>query len=381
LLATYGDRSALPALIALLSERNRDFLSRTLHAVVDALGRIRDPAALEPLFALLADSSDDEVIANYRYMILRAILQIGGEAVLSRVEPWLVDPEVRNVHVALDELARLDSPKVDPILLAILAKGDRTAKASALRALVERDCAACAPLAAKALSEENDPWLLSEALKAITWFGQSGSEPRILALLALDPADTRNAALFYALLRATMVFRPAGAGPRVAEIARLSAGSRSLAIEALRELRDPATLPALRAFLAEEVAPAATFRLTVALAHLGEKAPAEKLLADLAGSESPSDLLARVELLFALGRTGDLGPLLDRAAQADPENSLHLYRLAGLCAQIGEVDRALDLMTRALARRPFMRNQVRDDPDFALLRAHEPFRLLLRKSR
>ena len=321
LLAAFGDRSALPALIALLAERNRDFLQRTLHAVVDALGRIRDPAALEPLFDLLADSSDEEILANYRYMILRAIIQIGGEAVLPRVEPWLADPEERNLHVVLDELARIDSPKVEPILLAVLANGDRTARASALRALVERDCAACAPLAAKALAEENDPWLLSEALKAIVWFGQTGSEGRILELLAQNPADNRNTGLFYALLRAVMVFRPAGAAPRIAEIAALAPTCRGLAVEALRELGDPAALPALRRFLGEEESPNNAFRIAVAMARLGEKGPAEDLLAGLADAATPPELLARAELLAALGRKEELAAILDRAGKAGSDDA------------------------------------------------------------
>jgi len=90
---------------------------------------------------------------------------------------------------------------------------------------------------------------LTEAVKALTLFDSTEAVPRMRELLALDPADNRNAGLFYALFRAMMAFSVRDAAPRIAEIGLSSEMYRSLAIEALGSLGDPAALPALRKML------------------------------------------------------------------------------------------------------------------------------------
>ncbi len=368
LLSNYGDRSAIPALLALLDERSTDFLQRTLHSVVDALGRLEEPAAVDPLLRLLEDAKEDETIANYRYLILRALLQIGKESMLERLRPMLTDRTIQNLHVPLDEVARIGSDKVVPILMDALANGDRHMRTSAARALADRGVAAAAPLIAAALAEESEPWTLTECVRALTVLGYREAVPRLLPLLERDPADQRQTSLFYALFRALMRFEVRESAPRLARIARESPSCHNLAVEALSVLAGPGSLPDLRALLAEEKSESLRHRLAIALAGLGEP---DALLARVREIEKrdrdSSQLVEYAEALIALGRPAEARAAAEKVRDGDNGTGVALYNAACLFALLGDREEALALLSRALKVRPFMRDQAASDPDLRSL--------------
>lgn len=381
LLAGLGDRTAIPTLINLLAERDDEFLSRTLHSVVDALGSLAEPAALEPLFALLDDAAEYETIGNYRWIILRSIVKVGGPPVLDRVRDLLLDPEVQNVQIALDEVARLGAPEALPILLEALERGDTRMRTSAIRGLAGLGQASAAPLIAKALAEEPDLWFRSEAIKALTAFRHEEALPEILKSLEVDPLDTGNTALLYSTLRAVMAFRATGASPRVAEIAAAHRNYRSLGIEVLGALGSRKSIPALRALLPGEESDSLRHSIALALARCGDKALLEERVSGAPEPGSPYQKSRHAEALLLLGRTAEAVKLVEEAVAAGPEDASVLWNAACVHALAGDPERALAMLELCLDLRTWQKEQLLTDPDLAGLRRDPRFAKLLERAR
>ncbi len=376
-LARFGDHSALPVLLESLKQRDEEFLTRTLHALLDAVGRIGDETALDPLFKLLADAEEFDRISNYRYRILQSIVQVGGEDVLPRVEPWLTRPELQNANIVLDEIGRMDSEKVVPLLMTALEKGDVRMRTSAVRGLAARNYSEAAELIAGALAEESDSWFLSEAVKALTIFGYRRAAPTIREFLDGDLADMSRASLYYATIRAMMRFQVTEAAPRIAEMAAASPNYRYLGVDALASLGNPEVVEALESMHDAQDNDNLRHRIALALARLGKGELIEERIREMGDAASTT----RTDAYIALGRLDAARTDLTLLLESDPENATLLYDLACVDARVGETDAAISGLTHALTRRSFSKDQMLTDPDLRSIRKDARFIELLKKAR
>jgi HEAT repeat protein len=375
-LARFGDRSALPVLLESLKLRDDESLSRTLHSLLDAIGQIGDETALVPLFTLLDAAEDYDRIKSYRYRILQSILKIGGEAVLPKVEPFLLLPGLQNSHIVLDEIGRLESDRVIPLLLKALEEGDERLRTSAVRGLSARNHAAAAPLIAKALTEETDTWFLSEAVKALTNFGYEPAVPTIRTFLHGDVADMNRVSLHYATIRAMMRFHVAEEAPRIAEMARASPQYTYLGVDALASLGNPDTIDALIALYNEESNDSRRMRIAMALARMGHTELAQARLPTLGDGASST----RADLLIALGQLERARADLDTLIEASPENGTLYYDRACVKARTKDPDGAFADLDKAFETRRFSKDQLITDPDLASLREDPRFKALLSRA-
>jgi HEAT repeat protein len=115
-LAAIGDE-ALPSLLEAL--KHSEWLVR-LHAV-EALGKMRSPAAVEPLLSVLFNDHDQAI----REDVVRALGQIGdGRAVEFLV---IVMKEAGLRPLAVEALGQIGDPRAVPVLLGVLEGIDRPA--------------------------------------------------------------------------------------------------------------------------------------------------------------------------------------------------------------------------------------------------------------
>ncbi|MHC4473318.1 MAG: HEAT repeat domain-containing protein, partial [Planctomycetota bacterium] len=376
LLGRFGDRSALPTLLELLGQRDRDFLTRTMYAVLDALGKIGDPVAIEPLWKLLEDADRYPTIRNIRYRILSTIVTVGGVEIISKIRPYLADPTIQNRSYILDALSKLETEETIPILLDALKKGDARLRTSAVRGLARRDQRESAPLILKALGEETDTWFLTEAVRALTAFEHREALPAMLGLLDGDPADSSRTGLFYALLRAVDRFRVRKAAPRVAEIAAASRSYRYIGTDILGRLGNPAAVPTFQKLFEAEEDAVLRHRMARALARMGARDPLTAMCREQ-GPESDWS----VEDLIALGRYDTAKAKVTALLEKSPDHPARLYDLGCLLALTGEKDRAFEVLGRAFERPPVSRQHMLTDPDLDPLRDDPRFADLLEKAR
>jgi len=381
-LGQMGDRAALPVLIELLVLRDEDFLTQGIHAVVDALGRLKDPAALAPLFKLLGDAEKYRRIETYRYHILSNIISIGGADVLARVRPHLLDPTMQNGHIVVDALAKVDSPKVLPFLMKALEEGDTRYRTSAVRALAARGHRAAGPLIRKAIAEEEDSWFLAESLRALTAFGVDPGKETVLRFLELDPADVRNINLIYAAMRASTRFGVREAAPKIVAILTKETARYSYrAVDVLGRLGHPDAVPVLTKLLAVEKFDSRKQRITIALARLGVPKPLMKQLAAQRMSDSPPDLAVRAEAFQALGRDEDALDAVNRALAKGGVDGNTLYNLGCVLSLMGKKERAILLIEQSMEQRVMYRRQMAEDADLDPIRDDPRFLKVIEKAK
>jgi len=376
-LARFGDRSALPVLLESLKQRDDEFLTRTLNALLDAIGRIGDQSALDPLFKLLADAEEFDRIRNYQYRILQSIVQVGKEDILPRVEPWLTSPELQNANIVLDEIGRLESEKVLPILMAALEKGDVRMRTSAVRGLAKRNHREAAGLIATAMAEETDSWFLSEAVKALTTFGYQQAAPTIRKYLDGDIADMSRTSLYYATIRAMMRFHVTEAAPRIAEMAAASPNYQYLGVDALASLGNPEVADALESLHEAQDNDTLRHRIALALARLGRG----ELLKERIRMMGDAASATRTDAYIALGRLNAARTDLTLLLESDPENGALLYDLACVDARVGNTDAAISGLAHAFTRRTFSKDRMLTDPDLRSIRTDPRFIQLLKQAR
>ncbi len=376
-LARFGDQSALPVLLESLKQRDDEFLARALNSLLDAIGRIGDETALDPLFKLLEDADEFDRIRSYRYRILQSIVQVGGEQVLPRVEPWLTRPDLQNANIVLDEIGRMDSEQVVPLLMAALRNGTVRMRTSAVRGLAARHHREAAPLIATALQEETDAWFLSEATKALTTFGYEKAAPTIRTFLDGDLADMGRLSLYYAAIRAMMRFHISAAAPRVAEMAIASPNIRNMGIDALASLGNPAVVDALLSLYETEANESTRYRITTALARLGRGELLEIRLASMGDSASTT----RAAAYLALGRVDEARADLALLLKSNPANGSIVYDMACVDARDGKTDAAFAGLRRAMTLRTFSKDQLLTDPDLASIRNDPRLADILEKAR
>jgi len=376
-LARFGDQSALPVLLESLKQRDDEFLTRALNSLLDAIGRIGDETALDPLFMLLEDADDFDRIRNYRYRILQSIVQVGGEKILPRVEPWLTRSDLQNANIVLDEIGRMDSEQVVPMLMTALEKGTVRMRTSAVRGLTARNHREAAELIAKALEEETDAWFLSEATKALTTFGYEQAAPTIRTFLDGDLADMSRLSLYYASIRAMMRFHITEAAPRIAEMAIASPNIRSMGVDALASLGNPVVVDTLLTIHDSETNDSYRYRISVALARLGHGELLEKRLTGMGDAASTN----RAAAYLALGRIDEARADLALLLESNPENGTIVYDMACVDARDGKTDAAIAGLKRAITLRMFGKAQILTDPDLASIRDDPRLAEVLEKAR
>ncbi|WP_437726431.1 HEAT repeat domain-containing protein [Sorangium sp. So ce861] len=382
----YCGRDATPALVGALAELKGD--ERKL--VVDALGRTRDPAALDALYAALAEKDDNlrqsaiEAIAGMgliarervtdilyerlsdrdRFVRLTALNGLNG---LEAPVPWRVlsqlidDPILR--PAALVAAALAESPEAPRALVAALATARGGAFAQLVRALarlVEGPLASHAVDALRAAPQEVGARLVQAAAASP---GAGAAEPPSWRGLGADPVSGRA----QALVLAAMARAPGAADAAVQamiEPALVETAQRALG------LLGGEALPAVLAYLERHIDPdpdlweglddatAALIDGAVAIAEQrgreGElpqpaQPDADPTLDDLLGAvrrsvKSPSTLVA-TSALYGLAKIGtaDDFPLVVSQTRAI---SLPVARaaesaLAGLSERYPESARAL----------------------------------------
>lgn len=376
-LARFGDRSALPVLLESLKLRDEEFLTRTLNALLDAIGQIGDETALDPLFRLLEDADDFDRIKSYRYRILQSIVQVGGEKVLPSIAPWLMRPDLQNANIVLDEIGRMESDQVVPVLMTALAKGSVRMRTSAVRGLTARNHREAVELIAKALGEESDTWFLSEATKALTTFGYEQAVPTIRTFLDGDLTDMNRLSLYYAAIRAMMRFHVTESAPRIAAMAVASPNIRSLGVDALASLGNPAVVDDLLALHETETNDSYRYRIAMALARLGRTDFLEARLKTMGNAASTT----RAAAYLALGRVDEARADLTLLLESSPENASTIYDMACVDARDGKADAALEGLRKAISLRSFSKEQILTDPDLTSLRDDPRLTEILEKAR
>jgi HEAT repeat protein len=370
------DQASLPILLELLTNRDEEFLTYALHAVVDALRSIGNPAALDPLLALLADAENYRRIETYRYHILSAIVAVGGEKVLPKIQAHLEDPGLQNGYLVLDEIAKLKTDAALPFLMHALENGDTRYRTSAVRGIGARRHAAAAPLIVKAMGEEEDTWFLSEALRAVTAFGYDPGEEVVAKMLAVDPGEARNINLIYTATRAAVRFQMKGLAPRIATILDEYPDRYAYrAVDALGRLGDPKAIPVLARQFAKEKYTSTKYRIALALARLGRGEEISKNLEASKDADDPPTLATRAEVLQALGRADEARAVIRRAIEAGPDSNTR-YNLGCILSLLGDKTEALAQVDESMEGKVIYKRNldmdadldpIRDDPRFAAI--------------
>jgi HEAT repeat protein len=370
-LGQVGDPAAVEPLIAIVRDGGRG--SPLRRAAATALGQLRDPRAVEPLVAALSDN-DQEI----RVTAVEALGELGAPAV-----PHLLDAlKVRDSHVSAaaaralnrlgwqpdrDELGawywaargddercvEIGAPAVRPLLAHAAQFGDASLKpAAALRRI---GVPAVEPLVATLAGQDHSVRRAAVcALGAIC--GTRAPEPRATA--SGDGGRSMREDAFFRLApfrdAATVEGLLAAVGSGDSEVSALAA-------EIIGRLGDARAVEPLIVVLEnrEQGDPACSQAAAEALGRIGDARAVEPLAAALADDKARDN--TRGAAAEALGRIGDaraVGPLV-AALEADvwlvrraAANALvALYRSDGL----GSADRA-----RVLARRGDMIQAHRD---------------------
>ena len=315
LLGELGDARATPALAAAVGDDGRG-LAVSLVAI-DALARLRDPAAVLPLARAAVAAEPD--VRRQALLALRVVGDTRGAAVLAQglADP---DPTVRAAAAAL--AGTLRAAEAVPALALLLADGDPRVRPAAARALA-RITGGPAPLP-PTLASALVPHLLA-ALARLA--GRPGDDEAAEALgdaLEAVAGDADRARLEGA-------FRTAPAGAEAALARGLAAASTGAAIGA------QAVVDRLIALVDAGGRPALAAADALAFARLSDRT--EGALRDAAARAEPM-MLAR--LCPALARVSDGGARL-AALIADAEQPPEVRAAAAWAARgLAPARRALE---------------------------------------
>ena len=127
-LGRIGDARAIEPLLGTLQDAGKSLSDGVRRATVDALGRIGDAHAVEPLVAALQDN--DEQVRNAANS---ALVQIGVPAVESLVTHW--DNTDRGTKTTTDVFIHIGVPAI-PTLIEALKSSDKYVRCNAARGLI-----------------------------------------------------------------------------------------------------------------------------------------------------------------------------------------------------------------------------------------------------
>jgi HEAT repeat protein len=202
-----GDARAVPALVALLDNGDRDLFV----PVAGALARLGDGRAFDPLVRLLGDED-----LKVRHAAIGALNSIGHPDMAARMERLVSDPDplVRESAVkiagyfgyapcadgllercrdpeetvraaALEHVAFLDDDRVLPALVAALERDTPRARASAARSLANLDASDAIAALRRAL-KDSDPWVRYFAASSLGRQADADAVPLLDALARGD---------------------------------------------------------------------------------------------------------------------------------------------------------------------------------------------------
>jgi type 1 glutamine amidotransferase len=324
-LATRGDRSATPAVIAAAQSGN---LGVRL-AAVDALGRLGDGAAAQPLWGL-ATSGPVEL----RSSALNAYLRLADAMLAQRQFD-------RGFAMFRQALGAKESPPQRVATLIGLGRARRAEAAGDIQPFLRDADPRVQTAAAAALAETPGPQATA-ALAASLKGASQGMRVAILGFLGQ---------------RADKAATPVVIG----EVSNADENVGMAAVAALGGIGDPSAEPALRKVISSGSQPmraaAAKAYLDIADAQLeaGAKRDAARAYLYIANIAQAPEAKARA--LMGLGRAGDMGGLpavkaaLDAKDPAVAAAALEAYiQLGGAAATAGDEKRVLEIYTDALRR-------------------------------
>lgn len=223
-----GDRSAVPALIPFLKDKdNRE-------AAATSLGLLRDPRAVEPIIATLLVPE-----RRYRDAAILALRRIGPPALPALVRE-LNSPQVFMREGAAAALIGSNSPSVNAPLIAALRDPDPEVRSSAAQALGWRGNVAAVPSLVPALSDRS--WQVVEsAVAALGAVGVSAAD-QLLALLGRPAQDVT---VSYQIARGLAAMGRSVVPKLTAALTDPSPSVQTWSAVALGEIGDPSAVPAL----------------------------------------------------------------------------------------------------------------------------------------
>jgi HEAT repeat protein len=218
-LAGVGEVAAADTLVALLEDPDANVRA----AAADALGALGAMTSAAPLLARAGHEGEDPLV---RFSALRALGALGAPVTVAQLAPALDDAILRSA--ALDLLGGEDEPEAVSVLLKALAASSRSARESAMRALLrllgnvdaERAAALREQIRGEALAS---PELVEDAVEHL----EEGDLPTRLVLVQ-----------FLGLLRCRPAVLPllrAARDEALAEVALATLGSFGLEVEACLE--------------------------------------------------------------------------------------------------------------------------------------------------
>jgi HEAT repeat protein len=258
-LGTIGSREAVPELLALLADRERDVQG----AAAFALGKLAAKDAAPDLLRALEKPGRHDA----RVEVAEALGELGAKEALPALLRLLEDKDFQGQADLLPVVVRLGGGAASPQIMACFKHESADVRAAAIRAARALQVKGLAPALAGLLEDSSDE-VWQEAAEAIAETGAAEIAPQLQALAANEGARDlcRRAALLV-----------------------LGRGGVKAAVPFLRErLRD------------EKTAPAFAVCAAYALAELGASESAEELLRLLASKDDDVQAAAAT----ALGRLG-----------------------------------------------------------------------------
>jgi HEAT repeat protein len=394
LLGNVRDRDATPHLLAVLKHGEPEFRRIVLTSVLNALGRIADPTAREPIEGLLDDEtfSEDPRMRSARVHALQALLRIAGEEALPRVSEALAEDDDYAPQILLQTLHEVPGAARVPIYLRFLDHANEFVVARAVQGLGLAGAVDAAPLLAKHLDAEQ-PYLRQSLLEALAALGSPEAAPRVLVLVEelVDEEGASRPSDSYVLRLAVEALAAARHRPAEPILRRmLGSGDRLVptVAKALGRLDCRDARPEIEKLLAAEPEGSSARReLAAALAALGAPEAIRRIHAEdvqrlREGGENWRSMLWAADSAARAGLLEDALRLARQVLEQAPRENRAHYDVACVRAIAGRRAEALATLTAAVElgyRNP--RGALRD-PDLESLRRDPAFlRLLIVMSR
>ena len=329
ILSALGDKRAAGALSEVALADSSEAVQRE---AIDALGKLGDPSAFDPLLRLLSSPSSTYRVRHGAYEALFSLAKSLDADAVARVTEVAEEAQGRVRGYALSLLAQCAPNVAVPMLIRTLTEGnDRSARDMAIAPLIEtkepRAVQAVIGFLGRDASEQNKRC-------AAMVFARSGSKegvPSIVAMLSSSDMQTRACAVdALGVLGDPRAVEPLAAAMAADKQERV----RKQAAFALGRIGDPRAIPALRKVA---LAGKGQFVRQAAIHALGRiKDPASStFLRSLAISNGPAEL--RRGACYALRELADVAaiPYLMEAARDPAVTRAAVYAVYGLAGEEG----------------------------------------------
>lgn len=313
-LGEIGDRRATAPLVSVLA---KDGVETARERAATALGRLKDPASVEPLCLALKDAA-----SSVRCNAASALGELRDPRATPALVEALKDSDARVRTFAADALGQGEDRRAVHPLMAALEDADSAVRAKAAWALGGLGDPEAKPALRERLKETTGE-VGTTAARALGNLQDVEAVPALVELLRANDKSMRQAAA--SALGA--IGDPAAAGPLTEALKDQANDVRSAAASALDDLGDPASIPALIALLGD---PDGNVR-GAAIKALGGFADERALAAILPlvdGNEK--DLAYVAESLARTGNPAVSDALVRLVDKADPKENGRFWAAAGL---------------------------------------------------